>query len=190
MFRKNYFSLLVAAALFLSGSLFVFAQTAPVRGKVELKKADGTTQPVAGAMVEVFRTDAKGKGTTAKTNKKGEFAFAGLMLGQTFALSISAPNVKPGVYPNVRAGNENVLITVVEGDSKRLTKKKSDNFWLLPPLQLPAELQAFKPALILRLITIPKLRLRQSLPKKAPRIKRNAKSMKNRLPKSTPKMKT
>lgn len=124
MLRKNYFSFLLVAALFLCGGLLGFAQTAPVRGKVELKKADGTTVPVAGAMVEVFRTDSKGKGSTAKTGKKGEFAFAGLMLGQTFALSISAPNVKPMLYPNVRAGNESVFITVYEGDGKRMTEEE------------------------------------------------------------------
>ncbi len=132
MFRKNYFSFLTAAALFLSGSLFVFAQVAPVRGKVEMKKADGSTEPVAGAMVEVFRTDSKGKGSTAKTNKKGEFAFAGLMLGQTFALSISAPNIKPGVQPNVRAGMENIPIIVVEGDGKRLTEEEVRQFLAAP----------------------------------------------------------
>ncbi len=124
MFRKNYFSFLTAAALFLSGSLFVFAQTAPLRGKVELKKADGTTEPVAGAMVEVFRTDAKGKLPAGKTDKKGNFSFAGLILGQTFALSISAPTIKPEVYPNIRAGMENVNLTVVEGDGKRMTEEE------------------------------------------------------------------
>lgn len=132
MFRKNYFSCLTAVALFLSGSLFVFAQTSPVRGKIELKKADGTTEPVAGAMVEVFRTDSKGKGSTAKTGKKGEFAFAGLMLGQTFALSISAPNITPAVYPNIKAGMENITITVVPGDGKRSTEEEVRQFLAAP----------------------------------------------------------
>ncbi|MDQ6786318.1 MAG: hypothetical protein M3033_05810 [Acidobacteriota bacterium] len=122
MFRKNYFSFLIAAAMFLTGSLFVFAQSAPVRGKVELKKADGTTEPVAGAMVEVFRTDLKGKLPTGKTDKKGSFSFAGFPLGQTFALSISAPNIQPQVFPNVKGGNENINITVVPGDGKHLTE--------------------------------------------------------------------
>ncbi|MDQ3323421.1 MAG: tetratricopeptide repeat protein, partial [Acidobacteriota bacterium] len=132
MFRKNYFSRLTAVALFLSGSLFVFAQTAPVRGKVELKKADGTTEPVAGAMVEVFRTDAKGKLPTGKTDKKGNFSFAGFPLGQTFALSISAPTIKPGVYQNIKAGMENVNIIVVEGDGKRSTEDEVRQFLAAP----------------------------------------------------------
>ncbi|MEK7855828.1 MAG: hypothetical protein AAB288_07045, partial [Acidobacteriota bacterium] len=60
-----------------------FSQGAPVRGKVELKKADGTVVPVAEAIVEVFRTDAKGSLPSAKTNKRGEFSFVQFPVGQT-----------------------------------------------------------------------------------------------------------
>lgn len=122
MFRKNYFTFLLASALFLASGLAVLAQTAPVRGRVELVKADGTREPVPGAVVEPFRTDAKGKSPSAKTNKKGEFSFAGLQLGQTFALSISAPNIKPALQQNIKAGMENIVITVTEGDGKRWTE--------------------------------------------------------------------
>lgn len=124
MFRKNYYTFLLATALFLTSGLAVLAQTSPVRGRVELVKADGTKEPVAGAMVEPFRTDAKGKAPSAKTNKKGEFSFAGLQLGQTFALSVSAPNIKPEIIPNVKAGMENLLVTVSEGDGKRWTEEE------------------------------------------------------------------
>jgi len=124
MFRKNYYTFLLAVALFLTSGLAVLAQTSPVLGRVELVKADGTKEPVAGAMVEPFRTDAKGKAPTAKTNKKGEFSFAGLQLGQTFALSVSAPNIKPEIIPNVKAGMQNLLVTVSEGDGKRWTEEE------------------------------------------------------------------
>lgn len=124
MLRKNYLTSFLAIALFLTGGLAVFAQTAPVRGKVELKKADGTFEPVAGAVIDVYRTDVKGKQPSNKTNKKGEFAFAGLPVG-TFAFVISAPNIKPEVFPNVRAGNDAVNITVVAGDGKRLTEDEA-----------------------------------------------------------------
>lgn len=119
MFRKNYYTVLLAAALLLIGSSSILAQTAPIRGKVELVKADGTREPVSGAVVEPFRTDAKGKAPSAKTNKKGEFSFAGLQLGQTFVLSISAPSIKPALQPGIKAGMENINITVSEGDGKR-----------------------------------------------------------------------
>ena len=122
MFRKNYFIFLLTAALFTMSGLAVFAQTAPVRGKIELRKTDGTTVPVADAVVEPFRTDAKGKSPSAKTNKKGEFSFAGLQFGQIFALSVSAPNIKPTLLPNVKAGMENLVLTVEEGDGKRWTE--------------------------------------------------------------------
>jgi tetratricopeptide (TPR) repeat protein len=124
MLRKNYFTVLLTAALFLVGSAAIFAQTAPVRGKVELVKADGTREPVAGAIVEPIRTDAKGKSPSAKTNKKGEFSFAGLQLGQTFALSISASNIKPALQPGIKAGMENIVITVSEGDGKRWSEEE------------------------------------------------------------------
>ncbi|MGI9054338.1 MAG: SpaA isopeptide-forming pilin-related protein, partial [Pyrinomonadaceae bacterium] len=101
-----------------------FAQNAPLTGKVELKKADGTTEPVQGAMVEVYRTDIKSKGPTAKTNKKGEFSFAGLQLGATFVLVVSGDKINPTYQPNIRAGANGVIITASEGDGKRLTEEE------------------------------------------------------------------
>ncbi len=124
MFRKNYFTFLLAVTLFFVSGVVAFAQNAPVGGRVELKKADGTTEPVAGAMVEVFRTDIKAKFPAAKTDKKGNFAFAGLPLGATFVFSISAPNIKSEIYPNIRAGAQNMVISVSEGDGKRWTEEE------------------------------------------------------------------
>ncbi len=55
MFRKNYFTFLLVIALFsLSGSI-VFAQTAPVSGRVEVAKAGDVTEPVAGALVDFMK---------------------------------------------------------------------------------------------------------------------------------------
>ncbi len=124
MFRKNYFTFLLTLTLFSAGSLAAFAQNAPVTGKVVMQKADGTTVPVADALVEVFRTDIKGKLPSDSTNKKGEFSFAGLPLGATFVLSVSAPTAKPGYLPNVKAGQEKLLITLFEGDGKRWTEEE------------------------------------------------------------------
>lgn len=124
MFRKNYISFLAAIALLFIGSIAVSAQTAPVRGKVEMKKADGTVEPVAGALVEVFRQDAKGSLPSGKTNKKGEFSFAGFPLGQVFTLSISGKGLKPEIIPNVKGGAENLIISVQAGDGKRWTEEE------------------------------------------------------------------
>ncbi len=122
MFRKNYFTFLWVTILFLSAGLSAFAQTAPLRGRVELKKADGTTAKVDKAVVDVYRTDVNGKAPSAKTDKNGSFVFAGLTLGQTFALAISAPGIKPEIYPNVKAGMEDIVVTVYEGDGKKYTE--------------------------------------------------------------------
>lgn len=147
MLRKNYLTFLLTVALCLTGGLIVFAQTAPVRGKVEMKKADGTFEPVAGATVDVYRIDVKGKLPSGKTDKKGEFSFAGFPLGGNFAFSVSAPNIKPEVFPNIKAGNEKVNITVVAGDGKRLTEDEARQALaaVVPasaPGEKPAELTA------------------------------------------------
>ncbi len=122
MFRKNYFTFLGVTFLFLAAALSAFAQTAPTRGRVELKKADGTTATIDKAVIDVYRTDTKGKLPSGKTEKNGNFNFAGLMLGQTFALAVSAPGIRPEIYPNVKAGMDNIVITVYEGDGKKYTE--------------------------------------------------------------------
>lgn len=114
---------LLFAVVLCFGSVAVFAQNAPVTGKVELKKADGTVVPVEGATVEAFRTDIKSAGPADKTDKKGQFSFAGLQLGATFVLSVSASGASPTYLPNIRPGNgsENLTITLSEGDGRKLT---------------------------------------------------------------------
>ncbi len=124
MFRKNYFTFLLTLALFAAGSFAAVAQNAPVSGRIEMQKADGTSEPVAGAVVEVFRTDQKGKFPSDKTNKKGEFAFAGLPLGATFVFSVSGAAIAPKMVPNIKAGNDKILITVSAGDGKKLTEEE------------------------------------------------------------------
>lgn len=125
MFRKNYFTFLSVLVLFLSAAVSAFAQTGPVNGRIELKKADGTTAKVSNAVIDVYRTDVKGKSPSGKTDKNGNFTFAGLIVGQTFAFSISAPGIKPEIFPNVRAGMENLVITVFEGDGKKYTEDEA-----------------------------------------------------------------
>lgn len=124
MFRKNYFISLLTITLFLTGSIAVSAQTAPMSGQIVLKKADGTTEPVANAVIEVYRTDVKAKLPAGKTDKKGYFSFAGFMFGANYALSISAPNIKPEIIPNIKAGMDKVVINVYEGDGRKWTEEE------------------------------------------------------------------
>lgn len=121
MLRKfsTYF---LAIAIILTGSLAIFAQSAPVRGKVELKKGDGTMEPVEGAVVEVYRTDIKAKLPSSKTDKKGQFVFAGLPLGATMTFVVSGKGLKPELLPGVKAGQEDLKITVTAGDGSILTE--------------------------------------------------------------------
>ena len=122
MFRKSFLTAVISAAVILLLQVAISAQTAPVTGKLVVKKADGTTEPVVGALIEVYRTDIKAGAPSGKTNKKGEFSFAGMMLGADYVFSISGPNIAPAIYPNVKAGMDNLLITVVPGDGHKYTE--------------------------------------------------------------------
>jgi tetratricopeptide (TPR) repeat protein len=124
MFRKNYLISFLTIALFLIGSVAAFGQTAPVRGRVEMKGADGKMTPIQGALVEVYRVDIKSKFPSDTTDKKGAFNFAGLPLGAVFVLSISGPGIGPEIIPNVKAGAENVVINVLAGDGKKWTEEE------------------------------------------------------------------
>lgn len=124
MFRRNYLTVFLTIALFSIGGISTFAQNAPVRGKVELKKADGTSEAVVGALVEVYRIDVKAGFPSAKTDKKGFFNFAGLPLGAQFAVVISAPGIKPVIQGGIKAGMESVLIPVEAGDGKKYSEEE------------------------------------------------------------------
>ena len=127
MFRKNYLTLLLTVSLVLfAASSYAFGQTAPVRGLVKVQKSDGTVVPVADALVEAFRTDIdRGKMPDSKTNKKGEFSFVGFPLGQRYALAVSGPGISPQVEPEIKGGMENIVMTVREGDGRRLTEAEA-----------------------------------------------------------------
>ncbi len=137
MFRKNYLTLLLTVAVFAASSITALAQTAPVVGRVVLKKADGTTVPLADAVIDVYRIDIKGKLPSGKTNSKGEFTFAGFPLAGQYMLAVSAPNVRADVFPGVRAGNEKITITLTEGDGKRLTEDEARNALNTAPATTP-----------------------------------------------------
>lgn len=117
MFRKNYLMFLIVAALFLAGSAMVFGQSSPVKGKVQLKKADGTAAPLEGATVDFYRTDAAGKLAGVKTDATGAFASAAVPANQIFAVAVSAPNIKPELKTEIKAGQD-VIITVSEGNGE------------------------------------------------------------------------
>src|SRR5688500_521365 len=93
--RSNLFLRTLFAALFLAASaVAVSAQVTQVNGTVTLKQADGTEVPVAGAQVDIYRTDIKGE-YHVKTDKKGKYIYAGLPFVGTYTVTVSAPGARP-----------------------------------------------------------------------------------------------
>jgi len=121
MFSK-YFSLTLAAGLLMISAIVGAAQTGELRGHVKLKQADGTTVPVQGAVIDVFRTDLTGKYDT-KTDKKGAFVFAGLPYVGTYIIAVSAAGAKPTYQDKVKVGRDVDYDLVLDpGDGRRLTQ--------------------------------------------------------------------
>jgi hypothetical protein len=85
---------LFAALLVAASAVAASAQSTQVNGTVTLKQADGTTVPVAGAQIDIYRTDIKGEFHT-KTDKKGKYIHAGLPFVGTYTIIVSAPGAAP-----------------------------------------------------------------------------------------------
>src|SRR5881409_3104679 len=102
--RHSYlFTLILAAALLFCSAIAAAAQTGQLRGHVLFKQADGTTIKAANAQVDVYRTDLPGSYPT-KTNKNGEFVYAGLPFVGTYIIAVSMPNAAPTYQGGVKAG--------------------------------------------------------------------------------------
>ena len=121
MISKYIYGALAVAVLIASASLTTFAQVGELRGHVWMQGADGQKVPLADAQIDVFRTDMAAKYNT-KTNKKGEFVFAGLPFTGTYIVAASHPTAAPNFVPGVKVGREIPCeITVTPGTGKRLT---------------------------------------------------------------------
>ncbi len=121
MIGKYFIGALVVAVLLTVVSVPAFAQVGELRGKVMMKQADGQTVPLADAQIDVFRTDMKAKYNT-KTNKNGEFVFAGLPFIGVYTVVASHPTASPNYLPGVKVGRgAPVEITVTPGDGRKLT---------------------------------------------------------------------
>ena len=115
----------IAVAVLLFASLVASAQTGQLRGSVKLMAADGTATPVANAVVDVWRTDIGGDFHT-KTDKKGEWIFAGLPYTGTYVVSISAAGASPMAKGGVKAGRDiPVDVNLVAGNGKKLTRDEA-----------------------------------------------------------------
>ena len=120
MFRR-YLIINLSLALLMVAAIGAQAQTGQLRGHVVIKQADGTSVPASEAAIDVYRTDLQGTYTT-KTNKKGEFVFAGLPFVGTYIVAASHPQASPSWIPNVKAGRDiDYELSLSPGDGKKLT---------------------------------------------------------------------
>ena len=124
--RRSYFhTSIIAIGVLLFSAIAASGQTAQLRGSVKMVGADGTAAPVAGAVVDVFRTDISGDYHT-KSDKKGEWVFAGLPFVGTYVVSVSAPGAAPAIRGGVKAGLDiPVDLTLTGGDGKQLTREEA-----------------------------------------------------------------
>lgn len=124
--RRSYLlNSVIAVAVLLFASLVASAQTGQLRGTVRMIGADGNAAPVANAAIDVWRTDIGGEFHT-KTDKKGEWIFAGLPYIGTYVVSISAPGAQPMAKSGVKAGREvPVDVNLVAGSGKKLTRDEA-----------------------------------------------------------------
>jgi tetratricopeptide (TPR) repeat protein len=121
MFHKYFFGVIAVAAFVLAVTVSTSAQVGELRGHVFMQQADGQKVPLADAQIDVFRTDIKGEYKT-KTNKKGEFVFAGLPFVGTYTVAASHPTAAPAIITGVKVGRDQQAdIIVGPGDGKRLT---------------------------------------------------------------------
>src|SRR3989440_6270955 len=124
--RRSYLLNLITLAVVLPFSAVVAsAQTEQMRGTVKIVSADGQQTPVAGAVVDVYRTDMKADYHT-KSDKKGEWVFAGLPFVGTYTVSISAPGASPMTKAGIRArANTPVDVVLTPGNGKKLTEAEA-----------------------------------------------------------------
>lgn len=124
--RRSYLlNSLVAVAVLVFAAAIASAQTGQLRGSVKIVGADGNAAPVTNAIVDVWRTDIGGDYHT-KTDKKGEWIFAGLPYTGTYVVSVSAPGASPVAKSGVKAGREipvDVVLSV--GNGKKLTRDEA-----------------------------------------------------------------
>ena len=123
MFKRKVFGSMAVGAFVLSLGLTTFGQSAPVRGKILIEQPDGTKVPAVDVTVEAYRSDlSRGKLPVAKTNRRGEFTFAGIQVTARLIIAVGGPGISPKFLPDVRPGNENIEIIVQPGDGRMLTE--------------------------------------------------------------------
>lgn len=124
MFSKPFFRTVAAVIALAAGSVVASAQVTTATGKVTLKGADGAEAPVQNAVVDIYRTDIKGK-YQVKTDKKGVYTHAGIPFVGTYTIVVSAPGAAPTYASKVRFTTGAPLnFTLTPGDGSTLTPEQ------------------------------------------------------------------
>lgn len=123
--RRHVLNALVVTVVLLFSAMLVSAQSEQLRGSVKLADASGKQTPVAGAIIDVWRTDMKADYHT-KTNNKGEWVFAGLPFVGHYTVSVSAPGASPWARGEIRPNaNQPVDVIMSPGDGRKLTEAEA-----------------------------------------------------------------
>ena len=120
--RLQLFTTGVRVAVFLLlSAIGAAAQVVQISGKVTIKQAGGTTLPVAGAVVDIYRTDIKQK-FEVMTDRRGEYLRAGLPMVGTYTIAVSAAGARPEYRAGIRLTQQPVNdFALMRGDGSRLT---------------------------------------------------------------------
>jgi tetratricopeptide (TPR) repeat protein len=124
--RRRYLMISIfALAVLLFSAAVASAQSGQLRGSVKIMGADGKEAPVPNAVVDVYRTDMAGDYHT-KSDKKGEWVFAGLPYIGKYVVAISAPGANPATRAGVLAGRDvPVDLVLTAGSGKKLTREEA-----------------------------------------------------------------
>ena len=119
--RSRHLSLtLLFASFLLLFTIEARAQVIPISGKITLKQPDGSVVPVAGAIVDIYRTDVK-QNFQAISDSTGAYKVTLVYIG-TYTISVSARGAKPEFRTGVRLMRQPTHdFTLVRGDGSRLT---------------------------------------------------------------------
>jgi tetratricopeptide (TPR) repeat protein len=118
---KPFFLTIATALAIAASSLVAFAQVTQASGKVTLKQSDGTEAPVAGAQIDIYRTDIKWE-THLKTGKDGKWTHAGIPFVGTYTVIVSAPGARPTYATDIKFSRTPTYdFSLNPGDGSKLT---------------------------------------------------------------------
>src|SRR5215469_17948884 len=110
-----------AVAALLSTSALAQAGLTQIEGTVKIKTPDGKLTPVAGALVDIYRTDIKGR-WDVKTDKTGHYIRLGMSFVGDYVIIASGPGMQPTYVNGVKLSQTSTVdVVALPGDGSKLT---------------------------------------------------------------------